>query len=69
MGDDRRIRGILFDSGGVLTRPVGGRWNPRFDFEPIVLRHHPGVDAHGFGAAIEAGQRFLDDGDQTGDRT
>ena len=29
------IQGILFDSGGVLIRPVGGRWNPRYDFEEI----------------------------------
>jgi putative hydrolase of the HAD superfamily len=31
---DRRIRGVLFDAGGVLIRPIGGRWNPRYD--PIV---------------------------------
>jgi hypothetical protein len=33
----RRIRGVLFDAGGVLIGPVGGRWNPRYDFEDIVL--------------------------------
>jgi len=30
---------VLFDSGGVLMRPSGGRWNPRTDFEAIVLAH------------------------------
>ena len=39
-GDKVGFRGVLFDSGDTLTRPVGGRWNPRFDFEEIV----PGGD-------------------------
>jgi len=47
------MRGVLFDAGGVLTRPVGGRWNPRYDFESIVGRPLPA-------AAIEAGRHFLD---------
>ncbi len=51
---------MLFDAGGVLIRPVGGRWNPRHDFEQIVLRHHPEVLAGLFPAAFEAGQRVLD---------
>jgi hypothetical protein len=37
------IAGVLFDSGGVLIRPIGGRWNPRHDFEGIVRSHHPAV--------------------------
>jgi len=48
----------MFDAGGVLIGPVGGRWNPRYDFERIVLAHHPGVGS--FDGAIAAGQRFLD---------
>jgi putative hydrolase of the HAD superfamily len=52
------IRGVLFDSGGVLIRPVGGRWNPRYDFEDIVLAHHPW--AHRFPEAFTAGQQVLD---------
>lgn len=61
------IAGVLFDSGGVLIRPIGGRWNPRHDFEGIVRSHHPAVTS--FAAAIEAGQRFLDASTVTADRT
>src|SRR3712207_1841397 len=60
MPESHAVRGILFDAGGVLTRPVGGRWNPRYDFEGIVARHCPEVAAELFPAAIEAGQRALD---------
>jgi HAD superfamily hydrolase (TIGR01509 family) len=56
---DERIRGILFDSGGVLIRPVGGRWNPRFDFEEIMLAHHPRVRVELFPEAFAAGARFI----------
>lgn len=51
------IRGVLFDAGGVLIRPAGGRWNPRHDFETILARHHPSVTLTP--AAIDAGRRFL----------
>ena len=34
------IRGLLLDSGDALIGPRGGRWNPRFDFEEVVSRHH-----------------------------
>jgi HAD superfamily hydrolase (TIGR01509 family) len=63
------IRGVLFDAGGVLTRPVGGRWNPRYDFESIVGRHCPGVREDRFAPAIAAGQRFLDESPTTANRT
>lgn len=66
---DLDVKGVLFDAGGVLIRPVGGRWNPRHDFERIVLRHEPGVDAGLFPVAIESGQRVLDEGETTPDRT
>lgn len=69
MGDDRAVRGVLFDSGGVLIRPVGGRWNPRYDFEEIVLRHHSGIEAELFPAAFAAGQLVLDAGTTTANRT
>jgi putative hydrolase of the HAD superfamily len=59
------IRGVLFDAGGVLIGPVGGRWNPRFDFEDVVRAHHPGVPAERFAAAIAEGQRVLDAGAAT----
>jgi FMN phosphatase YigB (HAD superfamily) len=63
------IKGVLFDAGGVLTRPVGGRWNPRYDFEGIVRAHCPGVPEDLFVPAIAAGQRFLDDSPATANRT
>lgn len=59
-GDDVPIRGVLFDSGDTLTRPIGGRWNPRFDFEEILLRHVPDAPSQRFADAFAAGQRFLD---------
>ncbi|HZF37728.1 MAG TPA: HAD hydrolase-like protein [Blastocatellia bacterium] len=37
------VRGILFDAGDTLYGPIGGRWNPRFDFEEVLLRYHPEV--------------------------
>jgi hypothetical protein len=46
--DDRRLQGVLFDSGDVLIRPIGGRWNPRYDLEGIVLAHHPDTQVERF---------------------
>lgn len=57
-----RVNGVLFDAGGVLFGPVGGRWNPRYDFEGIVQAHHPRVRTDRFAAAIAEGQRVLDAG-------
>ncbi len=51
---------MLFDSGGVLVQPLGGRWNPRADFEPTVLAHSPGITDEQFAEAVAAGDRFLD---------
>ncbi len=59
MEDGGGIRAVLFDSGGVLIGPVGGRWNPRFDFEAIIARHSPGFTGDDVRSAIEAGDRFL----------
>ena len=50
---------VLFDSGGVLLRPIGGRWNPRFDFEVVVRAHHPEADLSGFADAVAAGDAYL----------
>ena len=55
---------MLFDSGDTLIRPVGGRWNPRFDFEEIVLRHLPELAVDSFPQAA-AGQLVLDAGPTT----
>jgi putative hydrolase of the HAD superfamily len=60
-----RFRGVLFDSGDTLIHPVGGRWNPRFDFEEIVLRHLPGLAVESFPRAFMAGQKVLDAGPST----
>ena len=59
------VAGVLFDSGDTLVRPVGGRWNPRFDFEGVVRRHVPRLaglpDGTGgaWASAFAAGDRFL----------
>ncbi|WP_030240440.1 HAD family hydrolase [Streptomyces sp. NRRL S-350] len=53
------LRAVLFDSGGVLMQPIGGRWNPRADFEQTVLAHVPSMTSEQFAAAIAAGDRFL----------
>jgi FMN phosphatase YigB (HAD superfamily) len=50
---------VLLDSGGVLMRPIGGRWNPRADFEPTVLKRNPGISADQFAAAFAAGEQFM----------
>ena len=55
-----RVRGILFDAGDTLYGPIGGRWNPRFDFEEVLLRYHPELPADRFAEAIAAGKRFMD---------
>jgi putative hydrolase of the HAD superfamily len=56
----RPVRGVLFDAGGVLIRPVGGRWNPRPDFESVLLAHHPEAPTALFAEAFAAGQWALD---------
>jgi len=48
----------------VLYRPIGGRWNPRFDFERVLAAFHPAQDPARdparFAAAVAAGDAFLD---------
>ena len=53
------VDAILFDSGGVLIGPVGGRWNPRFDFEEIVLGWDPSISVEELERAIRHGDSFL----------
>lgn len=69
MVDGRRLQGVLFDSGDVLIRPIGGRWNPRYDFEGILLAHHPDTQVERFPGAFAAGQRALDAGTTTANLT
>ena len=63
------VRGLLLDAGGVLIGPVGGRWNPRYDFEQILARHVPGIPDAALPAAFAAGQVVLDTASGTADRT
>src|SRR3954468_13846932 len=66
------IRGLLLDAGDVLYFPIGGRWNPRLDFEGIVARfspaHDPARDPVRFAAAIAAGKHFMDQANAKGSR-
>ena len=59
------VRGLLLDAGGVLYGPIGGRWNPRLDFESVIARFDPALDPARdparFAAAVVAGDRFLAD--------
>lgn len=59
------LRAVLFDSGGVLMQPIGGRWNPRADFESTVLSHAPGITPQQFAAAIAVGDRFMAESSST----
>jgi FMN phosphatase YigB (HAD superfamily) len=61
------LSAVLFDSGGVLMQPIGGRWNPRADFEPTVLRRDPDLTPAQFAAAIELGDRFMAAAESTPD--
>jgi len=61
------LKAILFDSGGVLMQPIGGRWNPRADFEPTVLRHCPQITSGQFAEAISVGDRFMAAAESTPD--
>lgn len=40
-------------------QPIGGRWNPRADFEPTVLPRAAHLDAARFAEAIVVGDRFM----------
>lgn len=53
------VKGVLLDSGGVLMRPKGGRWNPRSDFEENLAEHHPDLDPAAVAAAIAVGDEWL----------
>jgi FMN phosphatase YigB (HAD superfamily) len=53
------LKAVLLDSGGVLMRPIGGRWNPRADFEETVARHVPGITPEGLAAAVAESDRFF----------
>lgn len=48
-------------------RPIGGRWNPRADFEATVLGRSPGITAEQFAVAIQVGDRFMAAAESTPD--
>jgi len=52
-------KALLLDSGGVLMRPIGGRWNPRADFEATVKAHAPHVTDEELAEAIREGDRIM----------
>lgn len=53
------MRAVLFDSGGVLMQPIGGRWNPRADFEDILRSHFPALTDTHLAEAIAVGDAFF----------
>ena len=52
-------KALLLDSGGVLMRPVAGRWHPRADFEATVKAHVPHVTVEELAEAVREGDRFM----------
>ncbi len=48
-------------------QPIGGRWNPRADFEYSVLAHAPHVTRTQFVDAIATGERFFAESSSTPD--
>ncbi|MGW8331069.1 HAD family hydrolase [Streptomyces sp. NPDC055897] len=48
-------------------QPIGGRWNPRADFEQTVLAHAPSITPDKFATAIRAGDHFFDASPSTPD--
>ena len=64
-GETRRvgeIRGVLFDSGDTLARPIAGSWWPKQSFIDAFEAHGiEGADMSRFDEAISLGIRYLDD--------
>jgi putative hydrolase of the HAD superfamily len=53
------VRGLLLDSGDTVIGPRGGRWNPRYDFEEVLIETFPQVSLEGLADAIEVGDHFM----------
>ena len=53
------IRWVLLDVGYTLTTPVGGRWNPRVDFEDALAEFGASYDSALLRPAIAAGDEYL----------
>ena len=52
----------------MLVGPRGGRWNPRFDFESVLLDHSPDIPAHRLAPAFAAGEDWLRSSEATSSR-
>lgn len=62
MIEHNEIKGILFDSGDTLVRPVGGKWWPGAQFHEILNNHNIRVLSwNRMEGAIAEGIRYLDD--------
>ena len=62
MTTHKNIKGILFDSGDTLVRPVGGKWWPGAQFHEILDNHDiRGLSWSRMEGALEEGIRYLDD--------
>lgn len=56
------IKGVLFDSGDTLVRPIAGSWWPKQSFIDAFEAHGiEGADMSRFDEAISLGIRYLDD--------
>jgi putative hydrolase of the HAD superfamily len=54
------IEGVLFDSGGVLMGPRGGRWWPIYGFEQAVLAHAPQASFAELDSALRPALAYMD---------
>lgn len=54
------IEGILFDSGGVLLGPRGGRWWPIHGFEEVVLSYFPNTSFAALNEALVPAMTYMD---------
>ena len=62
MSQFRNIKGILFDSGDTLVRPIGGSWWPGPYFHEILDKHNiRDLSWSRLEGALDEGMRYLDD--------
>lgn len=54
------VRGIIFDSGGVLIRPIGGDWFPTVSLTQVLAEHGISWQRDRLNAARAAADAYLD---------
>jgi len=54
------LEGVLFDSGGVLIGPRGGRWWPIYGFEQAVLTYFPGASFAALDSALQPAFAYME---------